>query len=287
MKKILLYLTIYSLILLNLSCNEKYDSNTANSQAPSKSISDKSSADIKETGLINQNIIDNSGNPQDTQISTKIIRDGSISIKTTDLKDSKNKIDKLIKQYNAYYEREELDNNEYNTSYNLKVRVPISNFDKLIANMENSGFNIKSKTIQVRDVTNEYIDIESRLKNKQDYLTKYKDLLSKATNIKDIVEIENNIRTIQEEIESQDNQLKYLNSQISYSNLDIYIFTQKEYRGSNYDISFWDRLIDSFNNSMYAIVDFFFFTISVWPFIVLIIIAYIIIRKVRKRNKSR
>ncbi len=62
------------------------------------------------------------------------------------------------------------------------------------------------------DASDEYIDIQSRIASKRAYLKRYRELLSKAATIKNILEIEEIIRTLQEELESQEQRLANLNN---------------------------------------------------------------------------
>jgi len=176
-------------------------------------------------------------------INKKLIKDGNMRIETKDLQASKQRMDGLLKQYNGYYESENLDNNDVETSYNLKIRLPALSFEALIGALENGEDEVKSKYIQARDVTEEYIDVESRLNNERAYLERYKALLAKASTVKDILAIEESIRTIQEEIESREGWLKYLNDQIAFSTLDVQLLKKHPYKfTSKQKAPFWERL---------------------------------------------
>jgi len=218
----------------------------------------------------------------------KIIKDGSISVKTNDIKLSKKGIDDLLKKFNAYYESEYLQNNNQTISYDLKIRVPADNFEKLISIIENGKDEIKSKNIQARDVTEEYVDIETRLSNKREYLKRYKVLLSKASTVKDILAIEENIRTLQEEIESKEGRLKYLSDQVSFSTLDINLYKEIEfiYKPQPQD-KFSERVKTSLGNGWTSVVNFVLWTITIWPYIILTITGFFVIRRVINNRKSR
>lgn len=218
----------------------------------------------------------------------KIIKDGNISVKTNDINASKKGIDDLLKKLNAYYESEDLQNNDQTISYDLKIRVPADNFEKLISSIESGKDEIRSKSIQARDVTEEYVDIETRLTNKREYLKRYKELLSKASTVKDIIAIEENIRTLLEEIESKEGRLKYLSDQVSFSTLDINLYKEKEfiYKPQPQD-KFSERVKKSLSNGWTSVVDIVLWTITVWPLILLTLVVIFIIRRVIKKHKSR
>ncbi|OUL63599.1 DUF4349 domain-containing protein [Flavobacterium sp. AJR] len=218
----------------------------------------------------------------------KIIKDGTVSVKTNDIAASKKNIDELIKKLNGYYEVEDLQNTDQSISYDLKIRVPADNFEKLISNIENGKDELTSKSIQARDVTEEFVDITTRLANKREYLKRYKELLSKASTVKDILAIEENIRVIEEEIESTEGRLKYLSDQVSFSTLNLNLYKEKEYiyKAREQD-KFSERIKNSISEGWTSIVDFLLWLFSIWPFIILITGIIYIFRKIRRKRKNQ
>ncbi|OAQ39190.1 hypothetical protein A5893_11020 [Pedobacter psychrophilus] len=233
---------------------------------------------------------DNSPPIKVNQVETKnkkIIKDGSLSIKSKNIGESKKNIDAVLKTMNAYYETENLQNDNNQASYDLKIRIPSVNFEKLISAIEKGNDEVLNKNIQARDVTEEFVDLTSRLESKQAYLIRYKALLSKASTIKDILEIEEKIRVIQEEIESAQGRLKYLKDQVSFSSLSVNLFQEKEYvYKPNGEDSFLERFKKSVANGWEAVVGFLLLLISVWPFLILIVIGVYLFKRYRFINKK-
>jgi hypothetical protein len=285
--------------LLFLSCGgSKKDRNyevdattTAKTQidlSPPADASGYSKSDKK--GEAGEELNSESGaNPKDSKQvdKKKIIKNGTISIKSDDISISKNKLDLIVKSLNSYYEKEDFQNSTQTISFNLKIRIPTDNFQRLITEIEKGSDEITSKSIQATDVTEEYVDVETRIKSKKAYLQKYMELLAKATSIKDILDIQEKIGNLQEEIESTEGRLKYLNDQVGYSTLDIYLFKDKEfiYKPQQQD-KFSERLKKSLSNGWAALVDFLLWLVSVFPFIILIGLAIFIFRRIRRRRKN-
>ncbi len=215
-----------------------------------------------------------------------IIKDGTISVKTKDLSASKKAIDHLVKSKKAYYMTEEFSTDDHSISYNLKIRIPTENFENFLSGIENGNDEIINKNIQARDVTEEFTDIETRLTTKREYLKRYRELLSTAKTVKDILEIEGNIRSIQEEVDSRQGRLNYLSDQVAYSTLDVYLFKEKEYLYKPHEQSkFSERVKNSLSKGWNSIVNFVIGTISAWPQILLILMSLLIIRwAIRKRK---
>jgi hypothetical protein len=218
----------------------------------------------------------------------KIIKDGSISVKANKIVTSKGAVDVALKKFNAYYQTEEFKNNDKVIAYNLKIRIPSDKFEQLIASIENGPDEIVDKSVEARDVTEEYIDIETRLANKREYLKRYKQLLSKALTVKDILEIEENVRNIEEEIESREGRLKFLNDQIAYSTLDIYLFKDKDVsNATSQQAKFSERVKKSLVSGWTSVVDFVLWSIKVWPYIIIVTVLVMLLRRIIKKRRSK
>ncbi|WP_461788596.1 DUF4349 domain-containing protein [Pedobacter sp.] len=216
----------------------------------------------------------------------KIIKDGNITLKSKNVIHSKKAIDQSLKKMDAYYESEDLQNNEQSMAYNLKIRVPAVNFERLIANLESGEDEIEAKNIQARDVTEEYVDIETRLATKREYLQRYKQILAKAATVKDILAVEGNIRTLLEEIDSQEGRLKYLADQVSFSTLNINLYEQKNYIEQPKS-SFLTRIKIALNSGWQSIVNFTLWLLGIWPYLTIALIGYVMIRRSIKQRKNR
>ena len=224
-----------------------------------------------------------------TSIEKKIIKDGDISIKTNDIAVAKQRIDNLVKNLNAYYEQENLRNRYNEISYDLTIRVPAENFEKLLSSIEQSKDEIKSKNIRTRDVTEEFVDLSTRLSSKKDYLKQYTVLLSKATKIKEILEIQEKIRNLQEEIESTEGRLRYLNDQVTFSTLSINLYKEIEYvyKPAQKD-RFTERAKSGLGTGWDIIVGIVVFLINIWSVLLLLILGFFFVRwRVRKRKGKR
>ena len=213
-----------------------------------------------------------------------IIKNGNLSIKSKQIDSSKKHLDVQLKKHQAYYESENLFNESDKISYTLRIRVPAINFEKFVTGIENGKDEIISKNIQADDVTEEFVDIETRLKNKRNFLKRYNELLIKANTIKDILAIEENIRILQEEIESKEGRLKYLSHQVGYSTLEINLFQQKDFifKPDEQD-SFFERVKNSISKGWFFIIDLLIFVIRLWPIAILAGIIFFIVKKLSKK----
>jgi hypothetical protein len=217
----------------------------------------------------------------------KVIRSGNIGLKVDDLEDARQVIDSLVLYFGGYYSNESFNDFDHQAMYHLTARVPSASFEPFTEGIETSGFRVADKNISARDVTEEYIDLEMRLANRRRYLERYNELLKQAGTIKDIIDIEENTRKLEEEIESAEGRLKYLTGQIDYSTLYITLTQEKEFRfRPDRRDGFYERLKQSLSGGWYGLIDFSLFIIRLWPFWIILVIAVALFRRFAGRRKK-
>ena len=274
-------ITLLVALLLMMSCHQKQSGNVADATME------------EETMLVERRSYNESTPPIDAiekqeVIKKKIIKDGRLSLRVSDLENSKVRVDTIVQHHGGYYANEKLINTDWETSYHLNIRIPSENFTRFISDIETGDGEILIKEINARDVTDQFIDLETRLENKRNYLKRYNDLLLKANSIKEILEIEEKIRALEEEIESATGQLKYLSDQVDYSTLDLTISTQKNFKYSpeNRD-KFTERLKQSLSKGWFGLVDFFLFLIHIWPIWIIGVLIFYAWRKYKMRSRRK
>ena len=228
------------------------------------------------------------GNLIETPVTVrKIIKDGRMEIRVKELEKGKKDIDSLVKKYKGYYADETFNNQDYAHGYTLKIRVPAFTFEAFITEIEAGAGEVVYKNISSRDVTEEFIDLETRLKNKKNYLNRYGELLKQAKSVKDILEIEEKTRLIEEEVESVQGRLKYLNNQVDFSTLDLQISKKNDYNlYANNTGRFIDRLKLSMVKGWFGLVTFTLFVIRIWPFWIIVGVMYYLVRRILKKKRK-
>jgi len=218
----------------------------------------------------------------------KIIKDGRLGIKITELEKAKSRIDTLVKNNGGYYANENFNNTDYEASYNLRVRIPTDKFEKFIAEVESGDGEILYKQVDARDVTDQFIDLETRLETKGNYLARYRELLKQAKSVKEILEIEEKTRGLEEEIESTTGRLKYLGDLVDYSSLDLMISKRKGFKYTPEERDkFTERLKQSLSKGWIGFVDFLLFLIRIWPFWIIAAVLFYFWKRFKNRKKVK
>jgi len=217
----------------------------------------------------------------------KIIKDGRLGIQVTELNKTKEKIDAALTLHNGYYGNESFQDNHYENRFTLYIRIPSANYEKFIAEIENGNGKVLYKEVTARDVTDQFVDLEIRLANKRSYLNRYRELVKQAKTIKEVLEVEAQIRVLEEEIESAEGRLRLMSDQVNYSTLELTLIKEIEYTYTpDKRDRFFERVKEAFFTGWYVFVDVVLFVLAIWPlWIVLGMVVYFVRRK--KKNKKQ
>jgi hypothetical protein len=216
--------------------------------------------------------------------SKKITMEGDIHFETADVVKTRKAIIYAVEKAGGYVAEDNQSRDEGldRKVYVLKVRVPAKSFGFLVDTVSASADKIDAKNISIKDVTTQYIDMKTRLENKQKLEHTYLALLGQAKRMADVLQIEQKITEIRSDIESSQGELNYLVKQVAYSSLDITFYSRSISHES--DSSFGGKLISAITGGWDALQNLFFYLISIWPIVGIILAAYVlIIRRRRKR----
>ena len=216
----------------------------------------------------------------------KIIKNGDLDIQVGDIKKAHQQVNEIIKSNNAYIQTERFNNTDNDEKQIFTIRVPHKNFDALINSFSNGIGSVLSKNIASDDVTEEYTDVSIKLANKKIYLEKYRDMLRSAKTTKDMLEIQENIRELEDEIDIAEGRLRFIDDRVNYSTLNLMLYKEKVRSSTTSKIGFGNRFGDSFTEGWNSFVAFFLGIISLWPFFLLIPVVILVWKKWRNRKKK-
>lgn len=219
-------------------------------------------------------------------ISKKIIKNGDMRIQVGNIQKAQNQVNEIIKNNKAYVQKEEFQNTDTDENVYLTIRVPHKNFDALVNSFSDGVGSVLSKNISSDDVTEEYTDVSIKLANKKIYLEKYRDMLKNAATTKDMLEIQENIRELEDEIDVSEGRLRFIDDRVNYSTLNLNLYKEKVRSSATSNIGFGSRFGDSVTEGWNSFVAFILGVISLWPFFLLIPVLVFLWRKWRGRKKK-
>lgn len=218
-------------------------------------------------------------------IESKIIRNASIRMQVEKIASARKALLSETKKLKGYLESEHQSNNNYNSELQLTLRIPNTEFEKFLDASTSVGSYVESKDITTEDVTDTYVDLSARLKTKKEVHARYLEFLKRANKIQDVLEVENEIRQLQEEIESTEARLRVLNDKVSYSTIQITVYELKPV-GSTPQIGYISKLGTAFMGGWNGLMSFTIGVVHLWPFILILAIVLFIIRRKWRMNKA-
>ncbi len=235
-----------------------------------------------------ENVAGNKGIIEDPQnIEPKIIKTAEIRFEV----DNYEKADKQIRKISSHYNAVIMNENERTTnlelSNNMTIKIEPDRFEKFVDTLTSIGKFLHYKNINAKDVTEEFVDLQARLKTKKEVESRFKEILQKAKTIHEILEVENEIRTIREEIESVEGRLKYLSHQVSLSTVELSYYERLEYISKPRD-SFFAKVGKAIAQGWYGLLQFFIIILYLWPlWLITGIVLYVILRWVKRRKNKK
>ena len=279
-----LFIGLFSIPVLVFSCSQNGESKSPVNLESSYSgkDSEQQSAGLNGTAAYKEE------KDHPTQSKKKLIKTGNLTIESKHIEKSKSNLDVALKSLDGYYDNEQFSKSDYEFRYSLTVRVPAKNFDRVLQVINHGDDEIISKNIKARDVSAEYVDLETRLKSKRAYLERYEDFLSRAKSMDELLQIQEKIRALIEEIESQEGRLQFLDDQVGYSTLDIELYKTISHPDSaTEEPGFWENAKESIANGWSGVVVLFLGLLSIWPLLLILVPAGIYgYRKLKNPKKS-
>lgn len=216
---------------------------------------------------------------QEINVERKLIKEGRVEFETDNINSTRKQIYESIEKYKGYVSSDQEYKSVGRISNTIIIRVPANSFDLLLSDATKGVTKFDSKNIEVKDVTEEFLDIQARLKTKKELENRYLELLEKANSVTEILEVEKQIGQLRSEIESVEGRLKYLESKVSLSTL-----TMSFYQKVPNETEFRNKFKNGFSNGWDNLIWFFVYLTNIWPFILIGIALIFGIRIWRKKK---
>jgi len=157
----------------------------------------------------------------------KIIRNASLSLLVNDVSESAQKITSITSTAGGFIEKATQANTAGHAA-SITVRVPAQKLDQVMADIKRLATSVESESVEVRDVTREYIDVDAHLRNAKAEEAQYLEILKRAATIKDTLDVTEKLSDVRARIEQLQGEMNYLSSQIEMSTLEISLRTEAE-----------------------------------------------------------
>jgi hypothetical protein len=282
------------ILLLQVSCNQSSESNVVKDvqlQEISKTqeFSDESGYGFSQDTSISPGGITHQVAPvvKEKQYASadwnkKIIKNGLLKLEVENYKAFSKKLREKVTAAGGYIATEEQRSGDDKIEEELTIRVPVEQFDEAVQLMSEDAKKVIEKKISTDDVTSALIDVKSRMEAKKNVRQRYMDLLRQANKMSDVLQVEKEINSIQEDIEAAAGRIDYLSHASAYSTIRLTFFqVLNSSEQPDADPSFFAKVRDAFKTGAGWAADVFVALVSIWPLWVGLLFIYLAIRKLR------
>lgn len=239
-------------ILLTAGCR-------ASDQNPDSSMADTSQSQITEIAD-NKNPNTAPSEKKQAGMATMMVYQAELGLNVKDFATSQKSLTQLVEKMNGYIvEASSYNQGEGDSLLNgdFRIRIPNTKFNTFLEETEKLALKVTNRTIQGRDVTEEYIDLEARLASKQVLEKQLLGFMKNAQKTSDLLQIAQDVNKVQTEIEQLKGKMKYLKNQSDFATVTIHMTENKAVLPSLSDnpVSTWDKTKQQFMNSIKFMVD--------------------------------
>ncbi|HEY5601218.1 MAG TPA: DUF4349 domain-containing protein [Patescibacteria group bacterium] len=178
--------------------------------------SDSASSALQKNGLQAQNF--------DQQV---VIKESFISLQVKDVRSASDQIISYTKSKNGLFVSSSFNQPEESPFAAVSVRVPTNLLDESLVYFRSLGVKVVSENLQGTDVTDQYLDLEARLGTLGKTRAKLEVLLDQAVKVEDILNVQRELDSIQQQIDYLTTQKQSIEKGASLTKITLYLSTDE------------------------------------------------------------
>lgn len=221
----------------------------------------------------------------------KIIRNGSLNLEVDSVEEVLARIKTSVKTMGGYVSSENISEDAYSRkSGSVSCRIPSEQLDRAIELFQGWG-KVENVSVAANDITEQYYDLEVRMANQKALEKRLLELLQRQTSkLADLLQIERELARVRTEIDSMEGRKRLWDNQIAYSTFVVY-FHERLPVVVGEEGGAWRTLLRSFgraaDNFVLSIAGIISASGAIVPFVVVVLILWLLIRVWRRRNKDK
>jgi len=235
---------------------------------------------------ITTNVALQGGQPVTPDWDKQLIKTADIVIELTDLTLYETYVHDLTKRYGAYIASEQQTEQFGKKENTVVIKVPVAQFEAMINALPGKEGKVQEKSISNEDVTGEVVDVKARTEAKKQVRDRYLDLLKQAKNIKEIMEVENEINTIQEAIEAGAGRVDYLTHKAAYSTINLKYYQFITGLPINETPSFLTKVKEAFDTGTSIISGSLVLLVTFWPIVLSGLCIWLFVKRYQVKKQG-
>jgi hypothetical protein len=300
MKKVIKFIVILSLILFLAACSSSSKSEELKKSSDSSTAMDSGQPAMEEKSQVS---LDNHAKqekaaPAELEAPNQmVIYQADLQLRVKKFEETLQKIEEQVIKLGGYISESNVSKDGVEqVSGHITVRIPQKNFQAFLHDAEGQAAEVLQRNITGTDVTEEYVDLDSRLKAKRVVEERLTSFMQSAQKTEDLLKISADLAAVQEEIETIQGRMKYLENQTSLSTVHVSLFENKVIVPNLEDenLNTWDKtkkqFMKSTNMLLAAISGLFVLIVGNMPILVIVAVAavfiYLYFKKVHNKNSN-
>ena len=217
----------------------------------------------------------------------KIIKTGTLTIETDNYHKYNNQIHQLVKKWEAYIAGEQENSSGYKIENVLTIKIPVQYFDEAVQQLSSSDpGKLLAKQVIAQDVTAEYFDTRARMETKKRIRLRYLDMVQKAKNMEEVLQVEREINTLQEQIEGGEGRIKYLGHSAAYSTIQLTFFQILNPKAADPEkLPFGARVLAAMTDGLWWFGELIILLFTLWPIWIGVGAIILMVRRIKKIKK--
>ncbi|MBX3256015.1 MAG: DUF4349 domain-containing protein [Chitinophagaceae bacterium] len=164
--------------------------------------------------------------PIPVDYSKQIIRNAKISFEVKNARSVSAAVNEAVRASGGYIASANEVQLAGEIKHEMTIRVPREKFDELLTRISGYADTLLQKKVSSEDVTAEYIDTKARISAKEKVKERYYDFLKQAKNIEEVLKVQSEIGSLQEDIEVASGRVNYIRHRAAFSTIILSFFEQ-------------------------------------------------------------
>lgn len=162
----------------------------------------------------------------ESQVTTSdrvVIQESSLSMVVNDVRKTRDEIIAYVKGLGGFMVQSSYNRPEESPYASITVRVPTEKLDESLKYFRARAVKVTNETLLGTDVTESYRDLETRLETVRKTQVKFNELLAKATEVQDILTVQRELITLQDQIDQVIGEKQAIERNTQLTRITIYL----------------------------------------------------------------
>ncbi|NMB57410.1 DUF4349 domain-containing protein [Candidatus Beckwithbacteria bacterium] len=156
-----------------------------------------------------------------------VAKDSNISLLVKDVKQTANEILTYTLENGGFMVNSSVTNPEKQANGQLVIRIPAEKLDATMEFLTRKAIKVASQNTTGTDITDQYQDNQARLDILQANLARFEEIMDKATTTDQILNVQREIFSLQDQIDAIKGQQKYMDETSKYARIVIFLSTDE------------------------------------------------------------